>query len=248
MELEVTLTAGRRPDLLARTLDSFAQSCLCHFVVKRAFVNIDPAFGDVDDLARCKDIVATRFDDVVLNTPETPSFGAAVKWAWSQTTAKFVLHLEDDWIVRHPITPEMVETCLKFSPEVRNVVLSCPTLGSTGQLFKGKDIKEKMADGTFRTRHKPLFGTSPRFMDGDFTRANAALMDPDYDPEKQMRSKLEVNPKLVEFQQPWRCAILWGPEGEVVIDDIGREWRESRGIEKIVEGGKSVWVQHASES
>jgi len=239
MMIEVSLIAGRRPDLLERTLASFSDGLLQHFQVKRAIVNIDPVFGDESAMDRCKEIVASYFDDVLVNTPEAASFGAAVKYTWSQTEADWVLHLEDDWIVRHPITPEMVAACFQLSPKVTNVVFSCPTLGGKGKKFKGREEVRTLPDGAVKKKHIPIFGTSPRMMDGVFARGCAALMDPEFDPEKQMTP--DINSALWRHIRPCRCAILWGPKGDTVIDDIGREWRAKRGIKKIVERGKSVW-------
>jgi len=239
MPIEITMIAGRRPDLLERTLASFSEGLLRNFQVKRVIVNIDPVFGDESAMHRCKEIIASRFDEVLVNTPEVASFGAAVKWAWSQTEADRVLHLEDDWIVRHPITPEMIDACFQLSPKVTNVVFSCPTLGGKGKTYMAREIVKTLPDGTVKKKNFPVFGTSPRMMDGAFARGCAALMDPDFDPEKQMLPPF--NPALRKFMKPYRCVILWGPGGERVIDDIGREWRKARGINKIVKDGKSVW-------
>ena len=53
MKIDVCMVAGRRPDLIQTTLDSFNANLFRNFTVERFIVNIDPVFGSDDDQARC---------------------------------------------------------------------------------------------------------------------------------------------------------------------------------------------------
>src|SRR5262245_309758 len=95
--VDVCIVATRRPELLRRTLQSFSENMLRHFQVARSIINIDPAFGDEDDLAACIAVVREYLPETEVLTPEVPGFCAAVKSNWSRTGSEFVIHLEDDW-------------------------------------------------------------------------------------------------------------------------------------------------------
>ena len=133
----------------------------------------------------------------VINTPNSPSFGGAVKWAWSRTTVDIVLHLEDDWTLLNTIKPKMVEDCFRYASEVKNIKLSRRVKmesadGSSETKFREKEKQRILPDGTIKTYHIPSFGTSPRFMDGNFSRSVASLMNPEFDPEKQMKKNITL--------------------------------------------------------
>ena len=51
MKIDVCMVAGRRPDLIQTTLDSFNANLFRNFTVDRFIVNIDPVFGSDDDQA-----------------------------------------------------------------------------------------------------------------------------------------------------------------------------------------------------
>lgn len=84
-----------------------------------------------------------------------------------------------------------------------------------------------------------IFGTSPRFLDPIFARKNSELMNPELDPEKHMRPGF--NNDLFKYIAPYRAFIVKGFDQPNVIEDIGREWRDIRGITKKVINGVSHW-------
>ena len=135
MRIDVTLVACRRPDALARSLASLDRHVLSRFEIERVWCNVDPAFGTEDAGAECEALLCSRFANVTVWQPETPSFGAAVRRVWSQADTATVLHLEDDWEALGPIGPEQVRPLLggdvaTARPAVanRNVVPGAPFL------------------------------------------------------------------------------------------------------------------------
>ena len=58
--IDVSLVAGRRPELLERTLSSFHQHVLEHFELADAYVNIDPFGGDLAAHDACREIIKKR--------------------------------------------------------------------------------------------------------------------------------------------------------------------------------------------
>lgn len=238
-DLDVTLVSGRRPDLLRRTLASFQDRIFANFSVANFYANIDPIFGDADDHAACRDAIRSLFPDAVITEPAEPSFGRAVKTLWAATRSKVVLHLEDDWVMNEQLRPEDVFPLLSGNVSALMLVAKLDGQGRA-KLFNEKTRKVKFLGVTVRRKSVSTFGTSPRFLSGDFARGCAALMDPDLDPEKQMRKRF--NPPLRAYTQGFRCRILQ-PKGQTeLITDIGRAWRDTRNIEKSVAGGVSTWT------
>jgi len=107
--------------------------------------------------------------------------------------------------------------------------------------FSERRRKRRLLGVPLGTRRIAIFGTSPCFLDGAFARGSARLMDPGLDPEKQMRKGR--NPALEDFQQRFRCRLLPGPGGTELITDIGREWRDGKGITKTTVDGRSIWEE-----
>lgn len=85
----------------------------------------------------------------------------------------------------------------------------------------------------------PKLGTSPKFILSAYAREVAVRLNPDLDPEKQMTNNL--NPDLEDYIAKRKCYLLRSASGGPLIDDIGRDWREARQIEKVVVGGRSIW-------
>ncbi|MBM9595768.1 hypothetical protein [Roseitranquillus sediminis] len=237
--LALTLVCGRRPALLQKTLASFSERVFRHFEISDVYANLDPFAGGPDEHAACLRLIRDTFPQARIFEPETPSFGAAVQRLWSHAPDGTVLHLEDDWIANEDIKPDRVLPLL--SGRTRAVVpLSVEHKWNGKTPFKTHVIKTRLFGWTVWRRRAGTFGTSPRFIDGAFARTCAGLMNPDLDPEKQMY--LPHNRKLHDFMAPYGNRLLPARDGGPLITDIGREWRDSRGMAKVVSGGRSEWV------
>lgn len=244
MKIDVTLVACRRPDLLKRTLASFATNVFAHFEIAGAYCNIDPPYGDEGHAAACRALIETYLPNALVTEPDAGSFGRAVRTVWSQTTADVVLHMEDDWTLREAITPERVAATLAGRTASLTPV-SRYHKSKPGQAFATRR-RTIVALGPMRIRRRvPDFGTSPMFVRGDFIRRYAAMLNVDLDPEKQCRPGENV--PLHRFASSHRHAFLWGQDGTFPIEDIGRDWREARGIEKVHEDGGVAWVERTAD-
>lgn len=238
--LDVTLVAARRPGLLRRTLASFQEGLFRNFPIGGVYANIDPVFGDEADHAACKAAILATCPDAVVFEPAVPGFGRAVKSLWAATRAEVVFHLEDDWLLNEPLQPEDVFPLL--AGDTRALAPVSKEIGWNGRdLYKESRTRVKVLGITVRRENVGAFGTSPRFLDGDFARRCAALMDPDLDPEKQMRAP--HNPALRAYMRAYRCRFLPARGHTELITDIGRAWRDASGIEKVVTEGVSTWTQ-----
>lgn len=243
MKIDISLICGRRPVLLQRTLKSFEERVFRNFEIANCYANIDPFTGSIDDGELCKALILEKFPNAKITMPASPDFGKAVKTVWSAITAPVVLHLEDDWVCLEDIKSERVFPLLNERTKV--VKLVCKELNWNGtDLFYERERRYKFFKIRIWTSIASVFGTSPAFFDGDVMRHCAQLMDPALDPEKQMRPPF--NRPLVRYLDQFRCRLLPGTRQPELIEDIGRDWREQRGITKTVADGKSVWTQTAS--
>lgn len=239
LDYDVTLIAGHREALLARTLDSFARDVFPNFSVRRLIANLDPFMGDAAEGDRCEALIRRYFPDALVFRPETPDFASAVIRAWSATTAPRVLHLEDDWLALEPIGPERIEPL--FEPDVRAVTfvsINKHTRRLPHQTSRRVERKGRRVVKDFLVN---AFSTSPGVFDGAFLREAARRMKPGLDPEKQFFR--QINPELEEHALPMRCMFLRGTLRREMIKDIGREARAAQGLVKLYENGASVWRQ-----
>lgn len=242
LKIDVCLVAGRRPDLIRATLDSFNAKLFQNFTVGRFIANIDPIFGSVDDQARCIEVIRSFFPAAHISEPAEPGFCAAVKRNWAATEADVIFHLEDDWLLHRTIAPPDIaefETVPRIGQICFNHAQKRWDVRNRGPFEFGRRRKKIMGFPTpFRTR-RPRFTTSPGFLRGSFARACAALMDEKFDPEKQFFKG--VNQPLEAFSDAYLNMVI-GDAPDYMITDIGRAWRLHRGIEKSLVDCQSVWV------
>ena len=235
----VTLVSTWRPDLLGATLDSFSRMVLDRFNVAEALVNLDPAFGDESDRDACIALVKRHLPQARINIPARPGFGQAIKWLWSQAEDLPVLHMEDDWVVLHPIQPQ--ETTARLGAGLAAVVPVSEEHRTARRTPRDVTIKKcvRLLGLKLKYRVSAAYGTSPRFVSPAYARAYAALIDPRMDPEKQARA--DRNGPLFDLVRRHRATYLYGPGHTPIIRDIGRDWRQTRGIRKTITDGAAVW-------
>lgn len=243
--LNIAIVAGRRPDLLERTLLSFDRHLFSFCTIGQVRVNLDPIFGTEADAAAAVTLLRDLFPQAEIHQPATPGFGWAVRWLWSGMADGPFLHLEDDWICLEDIRPE--EALSKFAPDVGMVSLRTEQHGPRGDRDASTRFeKTKLLGLTVKRTEVPAFNTSPGFVDGAFARQVAALFDPALDPEKQMRE--QFNPPLKRFLADWRCLFHKSLSGQPIIEDIGRGWQQAHGVEKRTEGGVSIWTDTGTDT
>lgn len=234
------MVAVRRPDLLSKTLESFADNLFCHFNVTAFFINIDPMFGDLQAHDKTVACALKFFPNAVIHEPDTPSFGAAVKWVWSQFSTGLALHLEDDWELTQPIFPH--DVLPKLQPGYGAVSLC----GNHPKWYKRRDYlwvgQRRQGFFPFGTKKIPAMGTSPKFIRGELANRLARMMDPDLDPEKQMLPWINRDFSTIITEN--KCAFLdkSGTRQYGVMTELGRAWREAHDIKKSVVDGKSIWT------
>lgn len=236
-EIDVTLVAGRRPHLLSQTLASFSDRLFRHFAVRRFIANIDPIWGVAADADRCEAAIRSHFPDADVTRPATPGFGRAVKSVWGRTSDLPVLHLEDDWIALHDITPGHVFPVL--TPDVGQVALAQGPRRPSDADVVMRTEKTKLFGATLRRKAVNGYGTSPRFLAAGLARRYSDLLDPSLDPEKQILHGL--NRRFSHVQKQLKCRMIWRDGSEPFICDTGRDWRAASGVAKTYKDGVVRW-------
>jgi len=242
--VDLTVVAGRRPDLLSTTLEGFSSRVFARIGIRDVFVNIDPIFGGKEEYTECVNLLRFYFPDANIFEPEAPGFCAAVRRVWSATSADYIFHLEDDWL---PLSNIGEEVFSKFDePNVAQVSFHNAdrkwNIQRKGPIHYMK-IYRRIFGIKIPTLHCfPRFSTAPSILVGPFARRCAALMNEIYDPEKQFYSGLNID--LERFVRPYRNYI-YSADGGYVIQDLGRSWSAKRGIVKCTFEGRSVWTKDA---
>lgn len=217
-KIDITMTATMRHKILEETLTSFCKNMLTDQSKFRLIINIDPIGDDIKDGWVLK--VATRFfDDIIFNYPKKPGFTKAVQWCWSQTTSKYVFHLEDDWKLLVPININSMIEILDTYPDLVSLRLSKNHEGSSKQGNRyGFTYYEKIS-------------LNPTLFKGEFIRTIFPLMDLNLNPEKQLReNKTERGRYISKFTN----GVYVKDSVEQIVKDIGREWMHNSKYKKDI--------------
>lgn len=215
MNLEFTITATLRPEILIRTLRSFQYKLLWDGIPimsrSRVFVNIDPV-PNVGIPSAVVDVCRMFFHSVIAIYPREPNFARAVKTLWGMVQADYVFHLEDDWELLEKVELRNIESMFAKGDDLSWV-------GLRAYWFPQEDTRICLSPGVFR---------------GDDLRSIALNLREDVNPEKQLRPETEDNPNgsalgrlFLGMQYPSRTQP---PENErLLVKDIGRDWLAKSG-------------------
>jgi len=210
IEIDVTIIATVRPDVLEKTLSSLVKMCPAIAKCGRVVLNIDNvpddsecAIDDVVDIARhfLPNIKCVRYS-------YQPSFSRAVISAWHMTTARYVFHLEDDWEFVRPIN---LDECIEM--------IGC----GDADYIRFSKRKRPIPEETNK------IALLPGLWKGETVRGLARYMSAEHDPEKQLRHGFNEG---VDRLLPKKIYDYSLSVGGIVCRDIGREWRDEVGLKK----------------
>lgn len=239
--IDLCIVSGRRPELLAQTLDSFRGKVFDRLGISHVYVNLDAIFGSEDDHARCIEVILQFDPTATIFEPEKSGFAAAVQRLWSATTSDYVLHLEDDWVALRDLGTEVLAPFA--DPDIMQVSFHTADqnwdIARRGHFHQRNEYAKVLGIKIPLFRTFPKFTTSPSISRGVFLRRSAEMMDISRDPEKQFYSG--VNRPLEAYVGSYRNYI-YSPDGVPVIRDTGREWRDQRHIAKTITNATSTWT------
>ena len=220
--IDITMTSMLRPSLLSTTLTSIRERiCKSDEDRYRLIINVDPLGEDV----KAVDVVKTakkNFKNVISNTPTIASFPKAVKWVWSQVTANYIFHIEDDWKFNIDIdVDKMIEILRKYEklsslrlykyhiPErTKFMTFGCHWIYNSDGFYLAKDWRKQ-------------FGLNPILIKKEFIDQAFPKMVDNVNPEKQFRESQDYMKPIIKN---WQYGIYGSPGDRPAVTDIGRKW------------------------
>lgn len=236
--IELTLIAGARPDLLKTTIESLFKRTNIADLNVFLRCNVDKFGGDERDVETVKCILADYFPHRVVYTPRKNSFSLAVKRLWSGVHSSYVIHMEDDWVIREPIDFESLFNLIDQKVKCVSFATAEKNLRKRPKYHSKRKYKflPSPFEGLLR---KPVFTTSPSLYDGKVLNEIGGLLNPELDPEKQMYNG--KNAQIEDYLSHYRNLLYYSSSGDYAIEDIGREWHSKNDIVKTVVDGVSTW-------
>lgn len=210
-DIQFTITATLRPEILSRTLDSFSRK-ITDVSLKDlgCIINIDCAPKDYCDPNDIIELCSKYFKNVHYKISRNPNFCVSVKWLWSQATSPFIFHLEDDWELLNTVK---IGDFLEFFNKNPNLY----------QLRLRKRTKEY---GMWK------FGLSPCIISSSFYSQFAKLNN-DENPEVQLNSSgISPEGRVAVYPEANIDPYTKAHSDYVVVLDIGRDWRAQHGMSK----------------
>lgn len=237
--MDITMTAVRRPEIIHKTLSSFANA-FNNFKSHRLIVNIDPVGGTLFDEQRVIDICYEFFDNIIVKTPHKASFPKAFNWCWSQIETDIVFHLEDDFVLIQQIDISEILNILDAEPDLALMRLPLFRSGPKDMKTWNKFIP---FNGKYFECPKDLRGSvgfcgHPSFIRKEFIDKCLPYLDDNLNPEKIFHRKGGI---LMEEVMKWRYGIFGTTNNPPIIKDIGREWIAKTNWQK--KGNKAIFTE-----
>lgn len=217
-----TTTAAIRPTILDQTYNSFNQNLLgvsmkeCNLVI-----NVDPVpSNNIGCKQKILDVAYKYFKNVHYRTPDTPNFPNALSWVWSNTSDKYVFHLEDDWLLLEPVDINNLITTIE-----NNII---------GVSLNWNILK----DNKYRIR------LSPCLINGEWAKLAAKSFSYDSCPEINLRKYWQ--PSGVP-ENEWKALMVNYPgysdykTAKRIVKDTGISWRKKRKLVKDRKNGFTTW-------
>ena len=229
-KIDITMTAVIRPTILDETLKKIVENVVDDIDRFRLIINIDPV-GEKIKPAKVIKTAQKYFPNLIYNIPKYPSFPKAVKWTWSQTTAPFVLHWEDDIdILRKIDVRDMIKILNKY-PELSSLRLyKHPT--PKARVIRTFSCRWKYnKDGFYiSTDWKKQFGLNPILIKQAFVSNAVTKLRDNVNPEKQFRFSQKYMRPLIS---KWSYGLYTKPGQPPLINGKkGQRWKNKMKLQK----------------
>lgn len=241
-DIDIAMTAVLRPEVLDRTLYSFCNKLFVKRNNIRLIMNIDMV-GENISPSEVEKVAAKYFNHLDVTVSETPNFPKAVYSVWSRCEANYVFHLEDDWHIERKVSlTHMLEILNKYDNLACLRLYTYPIANADVQkMFTS--VYDYNPEGFFVARQREgQFGLQTNMIRIKFIKQVLPLFTFEFNPEKQFRTR--VYPPLTAVTSVWDYAIYGKPGDDVLIKNIGDEWKNKVGLRKPTDRGSHrflVW-------
>ena len=248
-DIEVVMTAVRRPEILHRTLESFKRNMFGSYKERKIklIVNIDPVGGTTEHEEMMLDIIEDYFNEFQINFPEEASFPKAFKWCWNQVSAPFVFHLEDDWELIAKVDLQRLLHLLNSDPNL--MIMRLPAFHATAENMKCWNKFYPWNGSYYACPPELRLGTGfcghPSMIKREFIKKTRAFIDDTKNPEKQFHrgghDQIERVVKVYDY------GVYGIPNSPPMIRDIGRPWVAQQTWRKAGGGNKAYFTHWEEE-
>ncbi len=229
-KIDIAMTGVLRPKLLHGTLKTIVDRVVDRQDRFRLIINIDPV-GQKVNPHMVVDVCKEHFKNVTYNIAEYPSFPRAVKWVWSQTTAPYIFHWEDDVEILRKIDVVHMMKLLDDHKKLAALRLFTKTTPRGKRMHVFQCHWDYQGDNLWIARDwRAQFGLNPNLIKRAFVHDAFPRMVENFNPEKQFRVSQKYMKPVIE---KWRYGIYAG-QGETRLVDgrKGQRWKDKLGIDK----------------
>lgn len=233
MDLEVTMTATRRPEVVDATLSSFRENLFIDPSNVIIRINIDP-IGHEDEAMTYKvmEVCSVHFKKIMLFRPTYPSFPKALIRLWGSVRSKYFWNIEDDWLLLRPINLGRVIEIMESNPDV--AILRLPFRPVTKEHSKNWKFFFPWNGSFFECKREDMpeigYCGHPSLIRTSFIKEVLPHINPNVDVEKQLKGR---NEGFMNILNRYRVGVYSEQDMPEAIRDIGKVWREEQGFEKI---------------
>lgn len=229
--IDITMTSVVRTALLESTLKTIIKFVVDDINKFRLIINVDPV-GEKTKPAKMIKVAKKYFPNIIYNIANEPSFPKAVKWIWSQATAPYILHWEDDIDILRRIDVNRMIEILKKNKDLSSLRLYKGTTPRNSKGFKTFNCYwDYNSKGFYVARDwKKQFGLNPILIKSDFIKEAVTRMVDHINPEKQFRFSQAYMKPLIE---KWKYGIYAKPGETRLIDGRkGETWKQKMKLNK----------------
>jgi len=240
--IDITMTSTLRPDIFVETIHGIQKNIIGNKNNNdryRLILNIDPIGEQILPKTMIK-IAKKHFGNVVYNISKTPSFCNAVKWVWSQATADYIFHIEDDWRFLQNVDVDDMIKILKKHKKLSSLRLYKYHTPRTKRMKTFGCIWDYNKDGFYMARDwTKQFGLNPILIKKEFIDMALPKMVDHVNPEKQFRSSQKY---MINVIKQWKYGLYCKPGDKRWVDDNGRRWLRNQKLKKN-KGTFITWVK-----
>jgi len=228
-----------RPSLLLKTFSSFHEKMFSLAPKEVSFelaLHIDCVgesnATDIDNLLIVNDYI--RVTSCRKNRTPPHSLSRAFIWLWKQASKSiidYVFYLEDDWeLLKEVNVAEMIE-CFEHNRNLATLRLPFTRLDNTfsknwAHKFPWNGMYFECPD---EIKYTIGWCGHPGMVNVNFIRQFVDKVDPNWCPELRLKGYHDIAKEIID----WDYGVYGHPGETEYIKDIGREWRNTRGITKL---------------
>lgn len=235
MRIDIAMTAAIRPDILERTLSSLKRYLIWGGEF-RLFADIAPV-GDLKyTVGEVMEVIASHFDSYKVRTLTDSPQADALKWSWQSTQTEYLLQWEDDWELKSPVNLETVIDFMDQDPKIGMVYFD--RFGKSVLDYSGyKDKFTYLHSGFWERKMEKSLGGPPALLRASYAREVLPFID-----GYTCLDILSREPRVQPILDKWRTFVYTATTGHLV-EDIGKQWKEERGIVMVKRTERGVQWQ-----